>query len=187
MILTGSQIHLEVAAGRIHIDDFDPARLEPNSYGFRLAPGIIRHGQDIFDCFQPAQGVLEEIGPGGYVLQPGKFYLGATMEAMGSHHYAAELYASRSTATAGIWIQFSAPLGHCGAIFPWTLEIQVACPVRVYPGMTIGKLAFWSMQGKPKRYQGRYTGSRSVVRSRLSLDAPWRPPAHTVAPVGMVP
>lgn len=170
MILTGSSIHREVLAGRINIDDFDPARLEPNSYGFRLAAGIIRYEQEILDCFEPARTVREEMGPGGYVLYPGQFYLGSTMEAMGSHHYAATLYASRSVSTAGIWIQFSAPLGHSGAIFPWTLEIQVATTVRVYPGMTIGKIAFWTMQGAPRRYQGRYTGSRSVVASLLSLD-----------------
>jgi dCTP deaminase len=170
VILTGSNIHREVLAGRIHIDDFDPDRLEPNSYGFRLAPGIIRYDQEVLDCFEPARTVQEEMGPEGYVLQPGQFYLGSTMEAMGSPHYAATLYASRSVSTIGIWIQFSAPLGHSGAVFPWTLEITAANPVRVYPGMTIGKLAFWTMQGKSHEYRGKYTGSTSAVASRLSLD-----------------
>jgi dCTP deaminase len=171
VILTGSDIHREVISGRIHIGDFDPARLEPNSYGFRLAPGIICYDQEILDCLGPVRTVHEDMSPAGYVLRPGTFYLGSTMEAMGSHHYAATLHASRSVSTAGIWIQFSAPLGHSGAIFPWTLEITVANPVRVYPGMTIGKLAFWTMQGEPRGYQGRYAGSRSAVASRLSLDA----------------
>lgn len=172
MILTGPDIHREVLAERIHIDDYDPERLEPNSYGFRLAPDVLRYEQDVLDCYQPAPTRRTIMGSDGLVLHPGRFYLGSTMEAMGSPHYAATLYACRSVSTLGIWIQFSAPLGHSGAVFPWTLEVTVAAPVRVYPGMVIGKLAFWSMQGAPTGYRGRYAGSRSVVASRLAMDEP---------------
>jgi dCTP deaminase len=170
VILTGSEICREVLAGRIHIDDFDPARLEPNSYGFRLAADLIQYREDVLDCFEAARTVRRTIGPEGVVLEPGQFYLGGTMEAMGSPHYAATLYASRSVSTFGVWIQFSAPLGHSGAIFPWTLEITAAAPVRLYSGMVIGKIAFWAMQGEPRGYAGKYTGSTSAVASRLSQE-----------------
>jgi dCTP deaminase len=171
VILTGSEIHREVLAGRIHIDDFDPQRLEPNSYGFRLAPEIITYSDDVLDVRSPVTARTTVIGDEGMLLQPGRFYLGGTMEGMGSPHYAATLYACRSVSTLGVWIQFSAPLGHSGALFPWTLEITTAAPVRVYAGMIIGKLAFWAMQGGAVGYEGRYTGSVSAVASRLSLDA----------------
>lgn len=170
MILTGRDIDREVRAGRIHIDDFDTDRIEPNSYGFRLGPDLIRYDQDVIDCYEPPATRRETMGTDGCVLLPGHFYLGNTMEAMGSPHYAATLYASRSVSTLGIWIQFSAPLGHSGALIPWTLEITVAAPVRIYPGMVIGKIAFWAMQGAPRHYNGKYVGSTSVVASRLSLE-----------------
>lgn len=170
MILTGKDIHREVLAGRIHIDDFDPERLEPNSYGFRLSDQLLWYDQEVLDCREPARTVPAAIGPDGFVFEPGRFYLGSTMEAMGSRHYAATLYARRSVSTLGVWIQFSAPLGHSGAVFPWTLEIAVAAPVRLFAGMVIGKLAFWAMHGRPREYAGRYHGSRSVVPSRFSLD-----------------
>lgn len=172
MILTGPEIARAVAAGEIHIDDFSPARLEPNSYGFRLAPEILAYEEAELDCFEQPKATQLIMGTEGFVLQPGRFYLGSTMEAMGSPHYAATLYACRSVSTLGMWIQFSAPLGHSGAIFPWTLEISVANPLRVFPGMTIGKLSFWSMQGEPHPYVGKYTGSTSAVASRLSQDTP---------------
>ncbi|MER7986040.1 deoxycytidine triphosphate deaminase [Streptomyces noursei] len=172
MILSGPEILSEVRAGRIHIDDFDPERLEPNSYGFRLAEDILWYDDDVIDCFTPPKAQHLTMGPEGMVLEPGRFYLGGTMEAMGSPHYAATLYACRSASTLGIWIQFSAPLGHSGAVFPWTLEMKVAHPVRVYPGMLIGKLAFWAMQGDAVGYLGKYTGSSSAVASRLSLEDP---------------
>lgn len=184
MILTGAEISREVRLGRIQVGDFDPERLEPNSYGFRLAKDILQYDQDVIDCYEPSGTQHVEIGPDGFVLQPGKFYLGSTMEEMGSPYYAAELYASRSAATLGIWIQFSAPLGHSGAIIPWTLEMKVAHPTRVYAGMVIGKLSFWAMQGSPIGYQGKYTGSSSTVASRLSQEGPRRAASASALPEG---
>lgn len=175
MILTGKEIADEVARGRIVIDDFDPSRVEPNSYGFRLGHTIICYEDEILDPHVPPTSVSTTMGPGGFVLQPGRLYLGATAEVMGSDCYAATLYASRSVSTLGIWIQYSAPLGHCGAIIPWTLEIKVAHPVRVFPGMVIGKIAFWAMLGAPVQYDGRYVGSADAVASRIALDQPATP------------
>ncbi|MEU0603870.1 deoxycytidine triphosphate deaminase [Streptomyces sp. NPDC006393] len=172
MILTGPEIRAEVEAGRIHISDFDPERLEPNSYGFRLAEDVLWYDGDVIDCFEAPRARATTMGPDGMVLRPGRLYLGGTMEAMGSPHYAATLYACRSASTLGIWIQYSAPLGHSGAVFPWTLEMKVAQPVRVYAGMTIGKLAFWAMRGEPAAYRGKYSGSSSAVASRFSLERP---------------
>lgn len=168
MILTGPQIAAEVAAGRIVIEDFDHDRIEPNSYGFRLGRSLMIHRSPIVDCAEPPDTEVIELSRLGTVLQPGRVYLGRTVEAMGSQHYAATLYGSRSISTLGVWIQFSAPLGHCGAIFPWTLEITVTCPVLLFPEMVIGKIGFWCMQGEQRSYLGKYADSRSVVASRLS-------------------
>jgi dCTP deaminase len=171
VILTGDQIGKEVAAGRICIDDFDPERTEPNSYGFRLGASIMEYDEPVLDARIPARATTRDIPDEGRVLHPGRLYLGVTRERMGSDHYAAMLYARRSVSTLGVWIQYSAPLGHCGAIIPWTLEIKVAQPVRVYRDMLIGKIAFWAIYGELVRYRGRYTGSDDVVASRLALGA----------------
>ncbi|MFJ2609205.1 dCTP deaminase domain-containing protein [Streptomyces sp. NPDC091279] len=176
MILTGPEIARAVAEGEIHIDDFDPARLEPNSYGFRLAPRLLSYDRGTLDSRRAPDCTGITMDAAGHVLEPGRFYLGSTMEVMGSPHYAATLYACRSVSTLGVWIQFSAPLGHSGALFPWTLEITVANPVRLYPGMCIGKLAFWAMRGEPLLYDGKYTGSTAAVASRLSEDLTAVPP-----------
>ena len=65
--------------------------------------------------------------------------------------------------------------GNPGAIIPWTLEIKVAHPVRVFPGMVIGKIAFWAMLGAPVQYDGRYVGSADAVASRIAHDQPATP------------
>jgi dCTP deaminase len=91
---------------------------------------------------------------------------------MSSPHYAATLLARRSTSTAGLWIQYSAPLGHTGAIIPWTLEITAIHPIIVYPNMLIGKIAFWETSGARLNYNGVYKGSSDVTPSLLSREGP---------------
>jgi len=172
MILTGQQIAGDVAAGRITIDPYTPDGVEPNSYRFHLADQMICYDHEAVDCATPPAVTQQRIGPEGIVVEPGRVYLGATIETMGSRHYAATLYGRRSVATLGVWIQFSAPLGHAGAVIPWTLEITAAQPVRLYAGMPIGKIAFWVMAGRPLEYAGRYHGSVGAVASRMSHG--WR-------------
>lgn len=172
MILTGDEIRVEVEAGRIVIEPFDPRFLEPNSYGFHLASTLLVYTDDVIDSFAP-KGVQElEIPASGLVLERSRFYLGSTLERMGSTHHAAHLYARLSTGSCGIFLQTSAPLGHTGAIIPWTLELVVAHNVRVYPEMLIGKICFWQSQGAIESYQGRYRSSSTVVHSLLSHHDP---------------
>lgn len=172
MILTGPQIAAEVAAGRITIDPYTPQGVEPNSYRFHLAKEIVCYDHEVVDCATPPASSRQRIGADGILVQPGRLCLGATVETMGSPHYCATLYGRRSVATLGVWIQFSAPLGHSGAVFPWTLEITTTHPVRLYAGMPIGKIAFWAMTGHPTAYIGRYHGSTGAVASRMSLARP---------------
>lgn len=169
MILTGSEIIRAVRDGDITISDFDERFIEPNSYGFHLGSRFAVYLDQEVDAFGRRRVEEEGIPEGGYVLQPDLFYLGHTHECMGSRLYASELYARLSTSLCGIFIQTSAPLGHTGAIINWTLEIVVAQPVRIYPGMLIGKICFWRNRGPISLYAGRYVASERMVPSRLSL------------------
>jgi dCTP deaminase len=167
MILSGLEIDSEVQKSRIIITPFYTKFIEPNSYGFHLASKLIVYDDALLDPGVKMQERHIIIPESGYCLQPGTFYLGSTLEKMGSDHYAATLYANRSVSTMGMWIQFSAPLGHTGAIIPWTLEMRVSHPTIVYPGMLIGKIAFWQPYGDKERYDGKYIHSTEVVASRI--------------------
>ena len=170
MILTGPEIARETAAGRVTIDPFDPSRVEPNSYGVHLGPILLTYVDPVLAPDRPPRHRATGLPPEGRTLLPARLYLGHTLEVMGSSCYAATLYACRSVSTLGIWITYSAPLGHTGAIVAWTLEIRVAHPVVVHPGMRIGKVAFWRPQGTVEQYTGRYQGSRTTIASRLAAD-----------------
>jgi len=170
MILTGAEIHRMVQCGRVEIDPYDPACLEPNSYGFHLGDSVLDYSDEVIDPMKPLSPRERKIGPEGFVFEPGRFYLGHTRERIGGVDFASELYASLSTALCGVFIQTSAPLGHTGAVISWTLEITVAQRVRLYAGMRIGKICFWENYGTTEAYAGRYTGSHSVVASRIIQD-----------------
>jgi dCTP deaminase len=175
MILTGEAIARYVASGEIIIDPFEPAKLEPNSYKFGLDNKLLQYTHATIDSYgdMASKQVKEvQIDESGYVLWPGRFYLGATKERMGSVIHAAEIYARLSTSLAGIFIQTSAPLGHTGAVIPWTLEITVAHAVRIYPDMPIGKICFWVNHGVVSSYVGRYRDSNCVEESKLSAARP---------------
>lgn len=171
MILTGNQIDKEVKNAHIVIEPYDKRFLEPNSYGFHLGDEIIEYDEcDYLDIKQSLKYQRYPLCKKGFVLKKGKFYLCATQEKMGSNFYAKTLHARFSTSSMGMWIQFSAPLGHIGAIINWTLEITVAQDIKIYPNMLIGKIAFWKPQGMIKTYNGKYTDSEKVVASRIVRD-----------------
>lgn len=173
MILTGNQIYLDYLEKKIEIEPFDINCIEENSYGFHLGDTVLEYNiednnpLDIKKNLNFKKTIMTEEG---YYLQPKRFYLIATKEKMGSTSYAATLHARFSISSMGMWIQFSAPLGHVGAIIPWTLEIQVSKILHVYPGMKIGKIAFWYNQGDIKLYNGKYHDSSGVIESKIKED-----------------
>lgn len=171
MILTGDRIDEEVRNKHIIIEPYDKRYVEPNSYGFHLGNEIIEYDQcDYLDIKSTLNYRRYQLNEEGFILKKGKFYLCATKEKMGSNFYAKTLHARFSTSSMGMWIQFSAPLGHIGAIINWTLEITVTQDVKIYPNMLIGKIAFWKPQGEINTYSGKYTGSEKVVASRIIKD-----------------
>ncbi|GAB2918832.1 hypothetical protein ACFMQL_20635 [Nonomuraea fastidiosa] len=169
MILTGRAIAAAVAAGEITITPYDENRLSPNAYDWRLGERLRVCDHDL-DAAQPADFPEIVMPPQGFVLKPGVLYLGHTLERTASERYAQFLNGDRTIGGLGIWVHVSAPLGHAGHAIQWTLEIRVARPVRVYPGMTCGKVIFLQTFGASASYQAlgrKYTRSCGIDVSRL--------------------
>ncbi|WP_371792896.1 deoxycytidine triphosphate deaminase [Streptomyces sp. NBC_01471] len=169
MILTGPAIAAAVAAGDITIDPFDPDRLSPNAYDWRLGHTLRICGGDL-DAATPTDFTERALTADGFVLIPGVLYLGVTLERTGSERFAQMLNGDRTTGSMGIWVHVSAPLGHQGHAIRWTLEIRAARPVRIYPGMTFGKLVFLTAFGAADSYQhqrAKYAATDGIDISRL--------------------
>ncbi|MFF1507201.1 deoxycytidine triphosphate deaminase [Streptomyces sp. NPDC058326] len=169
MILTGPAISAAVRSGEITIDPYDPARVSPNAYDWRLG-NTLRVCDGDLDAAVPTTYTEQTIPTTGLVLQPGLLYLGVTHERTGSEAYAQMLNGDRTIGALGVWVHVSAPLGHQGHAIRWTLEIRAARPVRVYAGMTFGKLVFLTAQGTPASYQqqlAKYAATDGIDISRL--------------------
>ncbi|WP_371791246.1 deoxycytidine triphosphate deaminase [Streptomyces sp. NBC_01471] len=174
MILTGPAIAAAITAGEITISPYDPTRLSPNAYDWRLGDTLRTCNGDL-DAAAPTAYTEQSIPVTGLVLNPGALYLGVTLEKTGSDTYAQLLNGDRTIGALGIWVHVSAPLGHQGHAIRWTLEIRAAKPARIYPGMTFGKLVFLTALGAPASYQqqrAKYAATNGIDISRLYEEIP---------------
>lgn len=163
MILTGAEIESGAARGDITLREWRDSSVNPNSYNFRLAADLLHVGDPtgLFD--EPVQIELDDAG---VVLRPGNLYLGATAETIGSSRYAMTLLGRSSMGRLGLFLNATADLGHVGSCSRWTLELSVVQPLRVYPRLAVGQIAFWHQAGPVIGYQGRYHGDDTPVACR---------------------
>lgn len=169
MILTGTEIAKEVGRRAITISPFNEEQVNPNSYNYRLGKTL-----KIFKEFDGEKSVFEEITipEEGYVLEPGTMYLGHTKEIIGSSCYAMSLIGRSSLGRYGLFLQVSANLGHTTSRHQWTLEIVAAHKIRVYPGMIIGQVSFWTNYGDVECYTGKY-GKHNAPQESFTPDIVW--------------
>jgi deoxycytidine triphosphate deaminase len=167
MILSGLQIVLEQQAGRIVIDPFDEAAVNPNSYNFTLSDRLVVYSGELLDASQ--QNPTEElrIPEAGLLLKANQLYLAATREVMGSEYYAPTFAARSSVARLGLFINLSASLGDIGFIGQWTLQLYPTHDVIVYEGMHIGQMMWWKTMGDIALYDGKYQHSDGPRSSML--------------------
>jgi dCTP deaminase len=170
MILTGEAIHEAVRAGDIVIDPFDQARLCPNSYDFALGDRCTQYVNQELDVRQPNPTLERRIPDYGIVLSPDRIYLWNTAETMGSTRYVPIIRGRSSAGRLGLFIDITADLIDIGSINSWTLQLHAVTPVRVYPGMVIGQVTFWTADGEIQLYRGKYGSRRSPVPSLSHLD-----------------
>jgi len=169
VILTRKAIRKALAGGDIVIDPFEPERLSPNAYDWRLGD-TMRVFDEELDAARSTPFTELVLPPEGLVLEPGRLYLGVTYERTHSERYAQMINGDHTIGGLGIWVHVSAPLGHVGHAINWTLEIRVARPVRVYPRMTFGKIVFLVAHGPLASYQSdgvKYTSTAGIDISRL--------------------
>jgi len=171
MILTGTEITREVENGNIHLKPFEKKLVNPNSYNYRLGETLYEVVSKPIDSRKPVDVIEHKISDKGYLLEPGKLYLGHTYEEIGSDDYVTSLIGRSSIGRLGLFLQITADLGHLGAKHCWTLELEVVQPLRVYPLMRIGQVSFWVTKGQKKiKYDGKYAKHSKPHRSEMFLE-----------------
>ncbi len=161
-VLVDSEIKRAYDHGSIIIEPFDPKALGTNSYDVHLAktlkrykptvpvphlPGIYDH---LLDCRQPNETYDVEIPDEGLVLNPGHLYLASTVEYTESHAHLPLLNGKSSVGRLGLSIHVTAGTGDVGFRGHWTMELFVIHPLRVYAGMAIGQLLWFTTNEAPE-------------------------------------
>jgi dCTP deaminase len=170
LILSAQAIEEAVETGDVVIDPFDRVQLSPNSYDFRLGKRCKMYRDLELDCGKNNATVDIEVGDDGLLVNPDRIYLFDTLEKMGSCRYVPIIRGRSSMGRLGLFIDITADLIDVGSINRLTLQLHSVMPVRVYPGMLIGQVTFWHIEGEINLYQGKYKSLESPVASLSYLD-----------------
>lgn len=147
MILSDKRILEEIEKGHIIIEPFYRENLGTNSYDVHLGKHLATYRSRVLDAKAHNEIDHFEIPKDGFVLQPNTLYLGVTVEYTETHKHVPFLEGKSSTGRLGIDIHATAGKGDVGFCNTWTLEISCAQPVKIYPGMPIGQLIYFSVEG----------------------------------------
>lgn len=166
-MLGSTAILAAMKRGQIVIEPFDRERLGPNSYDVTLAPTVATYVNRQVDAAVDNPISRFRIGPEGFLLEPGNLLLGATREYTHSRELVPILDGKSSSGRLGIRIHATAGWGDVGYRGHWTLEIDCVQPVRIYPGMPIGQLSWFTVVGPvpvpyDRRKASNYNNSRPV-------------------------
>ncbi len=149
-MLVDTEILLEISRKGIIIKPFNLNKLGSNSYDVHLGPRLAQYKDKCLDVKKDNAVEYFDIPESGYMLLPGRLYLGSTIEYTEFHTCIPMLEGKSSGGRLGISIHVTAGVGDIGFRGHWTLEITVVIPVIIYKEMPIGQLLFHSVRGIPR-------------------------------------
>ncbi len=171
MILSDKEILRKIATGDIVIEPFDRTCLGTNSYDVHLGKYLAVYVDDVLDA-KKHNHISEIVIPDeGYVLQPGKLYLGVTQEYTETHTTVPFLEGKSSIGRLGIDIHATAGKGDVGFCNTWTLEISCVQPVKVYAGMPIGQLIYFTVEGDIENFYNKKRNAKYNQRTIKPVES----------------
>lgn len=170
MILTGREISKNVEDSRIRIEPFDHARITTNSYDLTLAEEYIEYTSEILDPRKAPEYKKCTIPVEGLRLKKGDFILASSKERVGSDHFVPIIHAKSGIARMGLFVHVTADLIDIGSFGNVTFQLYATLPVKVYPGMLLGQVTFWTPKGEIKLYEGKYQNSEGPQASKIYAD-----------------
>ena len=171
MILSDKKILEAIEKGDIVIEPFRRASLGTNSYDVHLGKYLAVYIAPELDARKHNEIRSFPIPEEGYVLQPGTLYLGVTEEYTETHHAVPFLEGKSSVGRLGIDIHATAGKGDVGFCNTWTLEISCVHPVRVYAGMPIGQLIYFTVEGEIENYYNKKKNAKYIVRTDKPVES----------------
>jgi dCTP deaminase len=181
VILSDRDIKAEIAAGRIGIDPFDEADVQPSSIDLhvdRFFRTFHNARYPFIDVKKPMDELTELVDmkeDEPFILHPGEFVLGSTMEYVKlPHDLVARLEGKSSLGRLGLLIHSTAGYVDPGFEGHLTLELSNVAnlPITIYPNMKIGQISFFRLSSEAENPYGsskvgsKYQGQRGPTPSR---------------------
>ena len=176
MVLSDRSIREEIAAGRIVIDPFDDALVQPSSVDVRVGSAfrVFRNSRyPYIDVKLPMEDLTELVTVADdepFILHPGEFVLGVVAERVGlPTDIVATLDGKSSLGRLGLVVHQTAGVIDAGFDGHITLELANVAnlPITVYPGMRIAQLSFLTLTTPAEHPYGPAGWARST-RGRRS-------------------
>ena len=182
MILSDRTIREEIEAGRIVIDPFDPRCVQPSSVDlhvdrtFRTFHNARHPFIDVKTEMAGLTELIEVDGDSPFILHPGEFVLGSTLERVAlPDDLVARLEGKSSLGRLGLLIHSTAGYVDPGWDGYLTLELSNVAnlPITIYPEMKIGQISFFLLTTPADQPYGsnaagsKYQGQRGPTASRF--------------------
>ena len=181
MLLSDRDIKAEVDTGRLALDPYDAGLVQPSSIDVRLDRFFRVFNNSRYTHIDPAEqqdeltSLVEPAGEDAFVLHPGEFVLGSTLEIVTlPDDLAGRLEGKSSLGRLGLLTHSTAGFIDPGFTGHITLELSNVAnlPIMLWPGMKIGQLCLFRLSSPAEFpygsavYGSRYQGQRGPTPSR---------------------
>jgi dCTP deaminase len=181
VLLSDRDIKAEIDTERVRLDPYDPGMIQPSSIDVRLDKFFRLFDNHKYPVIDPAKDQPEltrlvEVEPDdGFVLHPGEFVLGSTLETVSlPDDLAARVEGKSSLGRLGLLTHATAGFVDPGFSGHVTLELSnvATLPIILWPGMKIGQLCFFRLSSPAEnpygsaKYGSHYQGQRGPTASR---------------------
>jgi dCTP deaminase len=181
MLLSDRDIRAEVDAGRLVLEPWDPELIQPSSIDVRIDRYFRVFNNWQYTHIDPAiqqdelTSLVEPKGDDPFLLHPGEFVLGSTLEVVTlPDDLAGRLEGKSSLGRLGLLTHSTAGFIDPGFSGHITLELSNVSnlPIKLYPGMKIGQLCLFRLSSPAEhpygsqQYGSRYQGQRGPTPSR---------------------
>jgi dCTP deaminase len=181
MVLSDSDIKTAIEKGEIIIDPLDDSAIQPASVDLRLGSDLRvfdNHKFPVIDPMKPMPDLtrmveIDELIP--FVLHPGEFVLGVTMEnIIVPNNIVARLDGKSSLGRLGLVVHSTAGFVDPGWSGRLTLELSnlANLPIYLYSGMKVSQISFMKLTSPSRKPYGskglgsKYQGQQGPVPSQ---------------------
>ncbi|NDF42860.1 MAG: dCTP deaminase [Actinobacteria bacterium] len=185
MLLSDRDIAAEIKTGRVQVEPFESAMIQPSSVDVRLDRFFRvfeNHRYEVIDPSIEQSELTREVAVAPedfFILHPGEFVLASTYEVITlPDDIAGRLEGKSSLGRLGLLTHSTAGFIDPGFSGHITLELSNVAnlPVKLYPGMKIGQLCLIKLSSPAEHpygsaiYGSRYQGQRGPTPSKSWLN-----------------